>query len=89
MNGRKFYTEMLTKYSCCVIVDETYVKADFQPMQGQEFYTGKDKFKVDDRFEKKKMSKFASKYPIWQAIYTCGKQNETFVTTGNINGEIH
>lgn len=87
--ARKLYTEMLTKYSCCVMDDETYVKADFQQMPGQEFYTGKDKFKVDDRFKKKKMSKFASKYLIWQAICTCGKRSEIFVTTGTINGEIY
>ncbi|XP_065080106.1 uncharacterized protein LOC135702959 [Ochlerotatus camptorhynchus] len=52
----KLYEKMLTKYGCCVMDDETYIKADFKQIPGLEFFTGKSKFDVDDKFKKKKMS---------------------------------
>lgn len=87
--ARKLYEKMLTKYGCCVMDDETYIKADFKQIPGLEFFTGKSKFDVDDKFKKKKMSKFASKYLIWQAICSCGLRSEPFVTKGTVNGEIY
>lgn len=54
MHARKLYTQLLTKAQCLVIDDETYVKADFKQLPGQEYYTAKDKWQVNPEFKQKK-----------------------------------
>ena len=69
--SRKLYTTMLTKFDCVVQNDETYVKADFKQLPGQEFHTATGRGKVADIFKHIKLSKFAKKYLVWQAICLC------------------
>lgn len=87
--ARKLYEQFLTKYSCIVMDDETYCKADFQQLPGQEFYVASDKGQVEERYKIRKISKFPKKYLIWQAICSCGLKSSEFVTTGSINTEIY
>ena len=65
--------------------DETYIKADTKQIPGQEFFVGKTRLGVPKKFRKKKVDKFAKKYLVWQAICVCGKINEPYITTGNMN----
>lgn len=46
--SRRLYDLMLTKHDCVVIDDETYCKADFKQIPGQEFYTATDRQSVPD-----------------------------------------
>jgi predicted transcriptional regulator len=87
--ARKLYTQMLTKPHCLIMDDETYVKADFRQLPGLLFFTAQHKFDVPEEVRKQKLSKFAKKYMIWQAICSCGKRSAPFVTTGTVNGEIY
>lgn len=87
--ARKLYTQMLTKPHCLVMDDETYVKADFRQLPGLQFFTAHHKFDVPENVRKQKMSKFAKKYMIWQAICSCGKRSTPFVTTGTVNGQVY
>ena len=61
----KLYTTMLTKFDCVVQDDETYVKADFKQLPGQEFYTVTGRGKVADIFKDIKRSKFTKEYMLW------------------------
>ena len=72
-----------------ILDDETYVKADFHQLPGQEFFTCSNKRDIQDKYKRKKMSKFAEKFLVWQAICTCGKISKSFVFKGNINQEIY
>ncbi|XP_065088739.1 uncharacterized protein LOC135710154 [Ochlerotatus camptorhynchus] len=56
--ARKLYLNMLTKVECCIMDDETYVKADFKQIPGNLFFTAKDKFSVPEHVRTQKMSKF-------------------------------
>lgn len=56
---------MLTKVECCIMDDETYVKADFKQIHGNLFFTAKDKFSVPEHVRTQKMSKFAKKFLVW------------------------
>lgn len=87
--SRKLYTTMLTKFDCVVMDDETYVKADFRQLPGQEYYTATGRGKVAEIFKHIKLSKFAKKYLVWQAICTCGLKSDIFVATGTVNQEIY
>lgn len=80
---------MLTKFDCVVMDDETYVKADFKQLPGQEFYTASGKGRVADIFKTIKLSKFPKKYLVWQAICTCGLKSGIFITTGTINQDVY
>ena len=53
--------------------DETYIKADAKQIPGLEFFIGKSRLDVPEKFQKKKVDKFAMKYLVWQAICGCGK----------------
>lgn len=87
--ARKLYERMLTKFDCVVMDDETNVKADFKQLPGLEFYTALQRGKVDDYFKAKKLSKFAKKYMVWQAICSCGLKSKIFITTGTINQQVY
>ena len=87
--SRKLYTNMCTKLDCVVMDDETYVKADFKQLPGQEFYTASGKEKVSEIFKTIKLLKFPKKVPVWQAICTCGLKSGILISTGTINQEIY
>ena len=87
--ARKLYDAILTKFECVIMDDETFVKSDFKQLPGQNFFTCINKFDVDKNFKQQKMSKFAGKFLVWQAICTCGKTSKTFVTKGSVNQEIY
>jgi transposase len=87
--ARKLYREWLTKPGCLVMDDETYIKADTKQLPGLEYYIGKSRFEVPERFRKKKLDKFAKKFLLWQAICSCGQYSKPYVTTGTINGQIY
>lgn len=87
--ARKLYLNMLTKVECCIMDDETYVKADFKQIPGNLFFTAKDKFSVPEHVRTQKMSKFAKKFLVWQAICTCGKRSAPFVTQDTMNGQVY
>lgn len=86
---RKLYDQLLTKYDCIVMDDETYVKADFKQLPGEEFYVAKSCNGVADKYKTRKLSKFPKKYMIWQAICTCGLKSQFYVATGTVNQEIY
>ncbi|XP_065085953.1 uncharacterized protein LOC135707970 [Ochlerotatus camptorhynchus] len=46
----ELYTQMLTKPHCLIIVDETYVKADFRQLPGLLFFTAQLKFDFPEEF---------------------------------------
>lgn len=87
--ARKLYCELLTKFSCVVMDDETYVLEDFKQLPGLGFYTAALKNGIDEQYRTKKKSKFPKKYLVWQAICTCGKKSQSFITTGTVNKEIY
>jgi transposase len=87
--SRKLYENILTKFDCVVMDDETYCKADFKQIPGQEFYTSTSRTDVPEEYKTKKRSKFPKKFLVWQAICTCGKKSRTFVTTGTINTDVY
>lgn len=67
--SRKLYYEKLVKMQGCLIMDdETYVKSDFRQMPGNQYYLSVIRGDVPNKFKVIKMSKFAKKYLIWQAI---------------------
>lgn len=87
--SRLLYENFLTKYDCCIMDDETYVKADFNQLPGQEFYVAKKRGDADPKFKNRQCTKFPVKYLVWQAICTCGQKSSPFVTTGTINADIY
>lgn len=87
--ARKLYDQVINKFDCIVMDDETYVKADFKQIPGQQFYSAKKRGLVAENFKIKKLDKFPKKYLIWQAICTCGLKSRIFVTTGTVNQKIY
>ena len=69
--------------------DETYVIADFKQLPGQEYFTGKNKKSVPEKYKQRKVAKFPKKYLVWQSICSCGKRSQPFISTGTINQEIY
>lgn len=87
--SRRLYDVMLTKFDCVVMDDETYCKADFKQIAGQEFYTSISRQNVPEKFKKKFRSKFAKKYLVWQAICSCGQKSSAFVTSGTMKSDVY
>lgn len=56
---------------------------------GNLFFTAKDKFSIPEHVRTQKMSKFAKKFLVWQAICTCGKRSAPFVTQDTMNGQVY
>ena len=44
---------------------------------------------VEEHFRTKKKAKFPKKYLVWQAICSCGRASQSFITTGTVNKEIY
>lgn len=89
-NCRRLYDQVLTKSRGCIIMDdETYVKSDFHQLPGQEYYVARNRGGVNKIFKVKKLSKFAKKILIWQAICSCGGRSDFFVVSGTLNKEIY
>lgn len=87
--ARRLYEGYLTKNQCIVMDDETYVKADFRQLPGQEYYVSKFLGDVDRKYKERKITKFPKKYLVWQAICSCGLKSRVFVTTGTVNQQIY
>lgn len=87
--ARKLYENFLTKFSCCVIDDETYCKADFRQLPGLEYYVSVFRGGVPRKFKVRRITKFPAKYMVWQAICTCGEKSKPFVSKGTINSEVY
>ena len=69
--------------------DETYVLADFSQLPGQDFYVADERGNVQEEYRTKKQTKFPKKFLVWQAICSCGKRSQIFVSSGSINTEIY
>lgn len=69
--------------------DETYVLGDFSQLPGQDYYVADARGNVEDKYKTKKLTKFPKKFLVWQAICSCGKRSQSFVTSGSINSEIY
>lgn len=87
--AQKLYDFLGEKKLHLIEDDETYVKADFSQLPGQQFYTCTDEETLPEPETTIGMEKFGSKYFVWQAICECGKRNAAFITTGTINREIY
>ena len=69
--------------------DETYVKVDFQQLNGQKFYVSKIRGNVPKKFKYVLQDKFAKKYMIWQGICSCGMKSRSFVTSSTMNAQLY
>lgn len=87
--ARKLYYDYLTKFECVVMDDETYVLEDFKQLPGLAFYTAMARNATPEYFRMKKLSKFPKKYLVWQAICSCGRKSQPFITTGTINKDVY
>ena len=85
----KLYREYLTKFSCVIMDDETYVLEDFKQLSGMSFHTAMQRNGVEEPFKTKKKAKFSKQYLVWQAICNCGRASQSFITTGTVNKEIY
>ena len=56
---------------------------------GRNFIRQPDGDKVADIFKHIKLSKFAKKYLVWQAICTCGLKSNIYIATAAVNQEIY
>lgn len=90
LRARKLYKGRLQHFSGCIIMDdETYVKADFNQLPGQQFYSQLKNCYVNKKFKNIRCDKFAKKYLIWQGICTCGLRSTSFVTSGTMNKDVY
>lgn len=87
--AKVLYTQLLQKFSCTIMDDETYVLEDFKQLPGLAFYTAMQRNAVAECYRTKKQSKFPKKYLVWQAICSCGRKSKSFVSTGTINKDIY
>lgn len=87
--SRKLYDFLGTENFHLVLDDETYVKADFSTLPGDQYYTLAEGETLPDSQTTIGMEKFGSKYLVWQAICQCGDRSRAFVTTGTVNKEIY
>lgn len=88
--SRKLYRHKLKNFSNCVLMDdETYVKADFNQLPGQQFYSQIKGCDVNKKFKIQKCDKFAKKFMVWQAICSCGLRSPSFVTSANMNSDLY
>lgn len=87
--ARSLKSDFFNKKKCCIMDDETYVLCDFSQLPGQEFYTARSRGGVKKKFRTKQKTKFPKKFLVWQAICSCGKRSQAFVTSGTINSDIY
>ena len=64
--ARESYHKYLTKFSCVIMDDETYVLDEFKQLPGMCFYTAIQRNGVEENFRAKKKAKFPKKYLVWQ-----------------------
>jgi predicted transcriptional regulator len=87
--SRLLYALLVQKKCCLIIDDETYVKADFKSLPGNQYYSARDISNLDESKKVIAVEKFAKKYLVWQAICQCGSRSSPFITTGTINTDIY
>ena len=87
--ARKLYREYLKKFSCVIMDDDTYVLEDFKQLLGMCFYTAMQRNGVEEHFRTKKKANFPKKYLVWQAICSCGRASQSFITTRTVNKEMY
>lgn len=88
LRSRKLYHLLVDKKdSCLVMDDETYVKANFKSLPGNQYYSGSDKASVDMKFKIIQHEKFPKKFMVWQAICQCGARCAPYITQGTIASE--
>ena len=78
----KLYREYLTKFFCVIIYNETYVLENFKQLPGMCFYTAMQRNGVQEHFRMKRKVNVSKKYLVWQAICSCGRASQSFITTG-------
>lgn len=88
--ARNLYDTLLRgKKRCVVMDDESYVVADFSQLPGRAFYHARVRFGVARRFKYQSLTKFATKYMIWQAICSCGRKSAVYIAKGTMNANIY
>lgn len=87
--GNRLKIDFFSKLNCCIMDDETYVLANFSQLPGQEFYVADSRGNVEEQYRTQKKSKFPRKFLVWQAICTCGRRSQPFVTSGTINTDVY
>lgn len=86
--ARKLYDGYFSgKKRCVVMDDETYVIADFQQLPGRSFYRSVRRFGVAKIFKYKPMTKFPTKYMVWQAICSCGERSAAYIAKGTLKAD--
>lgn len=86
--ARLLYNMVLPKFARCILMDEeTCVKMDFKQIPGQKFYTETARCNVPSKFKIILHDKYAKKIMIWQAIYSCGKRSQPYLTTSTMKSE--
>lgn len=90
IRARQLLRHKLNNFNGCILMDdETYCKADYSELPGQGFYVSNKRANVSDKFKYKKISKFAKKYMIWQAICTCGKTSKAIIVNRTMNSQFY
>lgn len=90
IRARKLLFHKLNNFKGCIIMDdETYCKSDYLQLPGQRFYIADKRGNVADKFKYKKLSKFAKKYMVWQAICTCGMVSKAVIVKRTMNSELY
>lgn len=88
--ARKLYDKLLTKHDGCILLDdETYVKLDFKQIPGKNYYVSKFRGNVDNKFKYVLVDKYAKKLMIWQAVCSCGRKSDFFITNKTMDGKLY
>lgn len=84
------YDKVLTKFNGCLLMDdETFIKMDTNQLPGQKFYIASKRLNAPEKFKFIKMSKFAKKVMVWQAICSCGMKSSPFITSLTMNTNLY
>lgn len=87
--SRLLYTLLVQNTGCLIIDDETYVKADFKSIPGNQYYSSRNVPGLHESEKVIPVEKFSKKFLVWQAICQCGMRSSPFVTTGTVNTDIY
>lgn len=86
--ARKLYDEVLRNFNGCIVMDdETYIKCDFKQVNGQKFYLSTMRGNVPEKFKYVCLDKFARKMMVWQAICSCGRKSQAYVTSSTMKAD--
>lgn len=77
------------KNQCVIMDDESYVVGDFAQLPGVGFYRAKYRFGVQRQFKYQGLSKYPTKYLVWQAICSCGGRSKMYIAKGMMNSEVY